>query len=146
MSSRDYQCRQGRGMLFACSSSPSARSCSPPGLAKAKRGGKMQADAHAGFESVTEISRHRDRARGSNFSTRKTGCSTGWLSSEKPSGDKGLSRSPVRSQGRGAGMRMGHFSPVTCPHSPQTASLRQKPAMPGLPQHPAARWVALRPS
>lgn len=42
----------------------------------------MQADAHAGFESVTEISRHRDRARGSNFSTRKTGCSTGWLSSE----------------------------------------------------------------
>lgn len=37
---------------------------------------------HARLESITEISRHRDKARGSNFSTRKTGHSTGCLSSE----------------------------------------------------------------
>lgn len=73
-------------MLFACSSSAS-------GLAKSKHREKIQADAHAQFESVTEISNLRDKASGSNFSTRKAGHSTGWLSS----GDKGLSRSPASS-------------------------------------------------
>lgn len=62
-------------MLFACSSSPS-------GLAKSKHRGKTQADAHVQFESLTKISKLRDKARGSNFSTRKTGHSAGWLSSE----------------------------------------------------------------
>lgn len=67
---QDYQFRQGRGMLFACSSSPS-------GLAKSKH-----EDVYAWLENVTEISEHRNKARGSNFSTRKTGHSTGWLFSE----------------------------------------------------------------
>lgn len=61
-------------MLFACSSSTRT--------GKIQIRGKMQGDARARFESVTEISRLRDKARGSNFSTRKTGRSADWLSSE----------------------------------------------------------------
>lgn len=105
---QDYQFRQGRGMLFACSSSPS-------GLAKSKH-----EDVYAWLENVTEISEHRNKARGSNFSTRKTGHSTGWLFSES------LLETRVWP---------GHLQELgtlpsnvcclhTCPHGPHTALVR----------------------
>lgn len=109
---QDYQFRQGRGMLFACSSSPS-------GLAKSKH-----EDVYAGLENVTEISKHRNKARGSKFSTRKTGHSTGWLFSES-SWRQGSVQVTCKSWGHCPGMCTEHCCLHTCPRCPHTALVRQ---------------------
>lgn len=140
MRSRDYQWRQGRGMLFACGFSLS-------GLAKSKHGGKTQADAHAPFERAAEISKLRDRARGSDFSARRTGHGTGWLSSESLLETR-VSPGHLQAASDAAQecVQDIHRSLVTCPHVPQAALVRQKPSMPGLQGGSVVMWLTLPPS
>lgn len=102
-------------------------------------------DVYAWLENVTEISEHRNKARGSNFSTRKTGHSTGWLFSESLLETRvcpghlqelrTLPRNVYRT------LLPSHLPPMSSDSFSET-----KPAMLGLHWSPVVMWLTLPPS